>query len=124
MTLAPSNRFNRRAALAAISLLAVGAAFAQSYPSKPIRIVVPYAAGGSTDQLARAIQQPMSEFLGQPVIVDNKPGAGGTIGVDSVAKAAPDGYTLVFGNSGPNAIVSLMRKVPYDELKDLRPIST
>ncbi|WP_295381239.1 tripartite tricarboxylate transporter substrate binding protein [uncultured Pseudacidovorax sp.] len=124
MTLAPSSRFSRRAALAAIGLLAVGTAFAQSYPTKPIRIVVPYAAGGSTDQLARAIQQPMSEFLGQPVIVDNKPGAGGTIGVDSVAKAAPDGYTLVFGNSGPNAIVSLMRKVPYDELKDLRPIST
>lgn len=124
MTHTPSSRLTRRAALAAISLLAVGAAFAQPYPSKPIRIVVPYAAGGSTDQLARAVQQPMSEFLGQPVIVDNKPGAGGTIGVDSVAKAAPDGYTLVFGNSGPNAIVSLMRKVPYDELKDLRPIST
>lgn len=114
----------RRRALLAAGLLATGGAFAQAYPTKPIRIVVPYAAGGSTDQLARAIQQPLSEFLGQPVIVDNKAGAGGTIGVDSVAKAAPDGYTLVFGNSGPNAIVSLMRKVPYDELKDLRPIST
>jgi len=99
-------------------------ALADTYPSKPIHIVVPYAAGGSTDQLARAIQQPISESLGQPVVIDNKPGAGGTIGVEFVAKAAPDGYTLVFGNTGPNAIVALMRKVPYDQLKDLRPIST
>lgn len=97
---------------------------AQVYPIRPIRIVVPYAAGGSTDQLARSIQQPLSEILGQPVIIDNKPGAGGTIGADIVAKAAPDGYTLVFGNTGPNAVVSLMRKVPYDLIKDFRPIST
>lgn len=97
---------------------------AQVYPSRPIRIVVPYAAGGSTDQLARSIQQPLSEILGQPVIIDNKPGAGGTIGADVVAKAAPDGYTLVFGNTGPNAVVSLMRKVPYDLIKDFRSIST
>lgn len=96
----------------------------KSYPSKAIRMMVPYAAGGSTDQLARAIQQPMSEVLGQPVIIENKPGAGGTIGVDTVVKAAPDGYTLVFGNTGPNAIVQLMRKISYDPLKDLRPIST
>lgn len=97
---------------------------AQTFPSRPIRIVVPYPAGGTTDQLARAVQQPMSEVLGQPVIVDNKSGAAGTIGVDLVAKAPPDGYTLVFGNTGPNAVVSLMRKVPYDQLKDLRAIST
>ena len=98
--------------------------FAQGFPSQPIRIIVPYAAGGSTDQLARAIQQPMSEILGQPVIVENKAGAGGTIGVEYVAKSAADGYTLVFGNTGPNAVVGLMRKIPYDPLKDLRPIST
>jgi tripartite-type tricarboxylate transporter receptor subunit TctC len=66
----------------------------------------------------------MQDFLKQTVIVDNKPGAGGTIGTDQVAKAAPDGYTVVFGNSGPNAIVPLMRNIPYDPLKDLRPIST
>jgi tripartite-type tricarboxylate transporter receptor subunit TctC len=95
-----------------------------NYPSKPIRIVVPYAAGGSSDQLARAIQQPMAEFLKQPVIIDNRAGAGGAIGTDIVAKAAPDGYTLVFGNSGPNATLPLLRKIPYDPLKDLRPIST
>jgi len=114
----------RRSLLCAACLSLALPAFAQGYPTKPIRIVVPYAAGGSTDQLARIIQQPMSESLGQPVIVENRPGAGGTIGVDYVVKSAPDGYTLVFGNTGPNAVVSLMRKVPYDQHKDLRPIST
>lgn len=109
---------------AALSTLALGAVAQEAYPSKPIRIVVPYAAGGSTDQLARAVQMPMQDFLKQPVVVDNKAGAGGTIGTDQVAKAASDGYTIVFGNSGPNAIVPLMRKIPYDPLKDLRPIST
>ena len=121
-----SRRFILTASAAAGLTLLVGSpSMAQdAYPSKPIRIVVPYAAGGSTDQLARAIQQPMSDFLKQPVIIDNKAGAGGAIGTDSVAKAAPDGYTLVFGNSGPNAILPLLRKIPYDPLKDLRPIST
>ena len=114
----------RSALLIAASVIVAGGAAAQSFPSQPIRIVVPYAAGGTTDQLARAIQQPMSETLGVPVIVENKPGAGGTIGVEAVVKAAPDGYTLVFGNTGPNAVVGLMRKIPYDPLKDLRPIST
>lgn len=114
----------RRTLLCALGLSLAGQVLAQVYPSKPIRIIVPYAAGGSTDQLARSIQQPLSEALGQPVIVENKPGAGGTIGVDMVAKAAPDGYTLVFGNTGPNAVVSLMRKVPYDLIKDFHPIST
>jgi tripartite-type tricarboxylate transporter receptor subunit TctC len=104
---------------------ATGAALAQdAWPSKPIRIVVPYPAGGTTDQLARAIQQPMQEALGQTVIVENKAGAAGTLGTDSVAKAAPDGYTLVFGNSGPSATASLLRKLPYDVLKDFKPIST
>lgn len=94
------------------------------YPSRPIKIIVPYAAAGTTDQLARAIQKPMQDFLGQPVIIENKAGAGGTLGTDSVVKSAPDGYTLVFGNTGPNAVVALLRKIPYDPLKDLRPIST
>ncbi|MDR6855833.1 tripartite tricarboxylate transporter substrate binding protein [Variovorax guangxiensis] len=121
-----TSTLTRRSVMAAAAALALAApAWAQQpYPSKPIRIIVPYAAGGSTDQLARAIQQPMSEALGQPVIVENKAGAGGTIGTDYVAKSAPDGYTLVFGNTGPNAVVQLMRKVPYDGVKDLRPIST
>ncbi len=95
----------------------------ENYPSKVIRIVVPYPAGGTTDQLARAISTPLSEMLGQPVIIDNKPGAGGTLGTDYVAKQPADGYTLLFGNSGPSATVSMMRKLPYDIQKDFRPLS-
>ncbi|MES2187376.1 MAG: tripartite tricarboxylate transporter substrate binding protein [Pseudomonadota bacterium] len=113
--------------LAAGAMVYAGASLAlaqEAYPTGPIRIVVPYAAGGSTDQLARAVQKPMQDFLKQPVIVDNKPGAGGTIGTEQVVRAAADGYTLVFGNSGPNAVVPLMRKIPYHPLNDLRPIST
>ena len=111
----------------AVSLGTLAAPFAaaqDNFPSKPIRVVVPYAAGGSTDQLARAIQKPMADFLKQPVIVDNRAGAGGAIGTELVVKAAPDGYTLIFGNSGPNAVLPVLRKTPYDPLKDLRPIST
>ncbi len=112
-------------ALAGATLIATSpAALAADYPERPIRIIVPYAAGGSTDQLARVVAQPMSEALGQPVIIENRPGAGGTIGVETVVRADPDGYTLLFGNTGPNAVVSLMRKVSYDPLKDLQPIST
>ena len=117
----------RRTALAAglltsLTMLAAPYALAQTpFPSKPLRIVVPYAAGGSTDQLARAIQPFMSSYLKQPVIVENKVGAGGAIGTDFVAKSAADGYTLVFGNSGPNAVLPLLRKLPYDSLTDLRP---
>ncbi len=118
-----------RRLVACITVLTLGAALApalaqDAYPSKPIHIVVPYPAGGTTDQLARALQQPLQELLGQTVIIDNKPGAGGSLGTDAVAKAAPDGYTLVFGNSGPNATASLLRKLPYDVLKDFRPLAT
>ena len=120
----PRRNALRTVAATVLSTLAFGAAAQDAYPSRPIRIVVPYPAGGSTDQLARAIQKPMQDFLKQPVIVENKAGAGGTIGTDQVVKSAPDGYTIVFGNSGPNAVVPLMRKIPYDPLKDLRPIST
>lgn len=118
----------------ALKLLAAGGAAASvgfpafgqqgdAYPSKLIRIVVPYPAGGTTDQLARAVAGPMREMLGQTVIVDNKPGAGGTIGTDHVARQPGDGYTLLFGNSGPSATASLMRKLPYDIHKDFRPLS-
>lgn len=120
----PRRNALRTVAATVLSTLAFGAAAQDAYPSRPIRIVVPYPAGGSSDQLARAIQKPMQDFLKQPVIVENKAGAGGTIGTDQVVKSAPDGYTIVFGNSGPNAVVPLMRKIPYDPLKDLRPIST
>ena len=121
---------SRRRLLAVASAFSLGVAAGlpamaqEPYPSRPVHIVVPYAAGGSTDQLARAIQPAMAEFLKQPVIVENKAGAGGMIGTEFVTKAAPDGYTLVFGNSGPNAILPLLRKTPYDPVKDLRPVST
>jgi tripartite-type tricarboxylate transporter receptor subunit TctC len=120
----PGFNYVRRLCLALTFVMTAGPALSQNYPSRPIRLIVPYAAGGSTDQLARVIQQPMADVLGQPVIVENKPGAGGTIGVEAVVRAEPDGYTLVFGNAGPNGVISLMRKVPYDLQKDLRPIST
>ncbi|WP_234263510.1 Bug family tripartite tricarboxylate transporter substrate binding protein [Hydrogenophaga sp. NFH-34] len=110
--------------LAAGVLGLTASALAQTYPARPIKVVVPYAAGGSTDQMARVIQQPLSEILGQPVIIDNRAGAGGAIGTEAVVRAEPDGYTLVFGNTGPNAVGSLMRKLPYDVLTDLKPIST
>lgn len=115
---------SRRLAITTALLAAALPAIAQNYPNKPIRVVVPYAAGGSTDQLARAVQQPLAEALGQPVIIDNRPGAGGAIGTDAVAKAAADGYTLVFGNTGPSALLPLMRKTPYDVINDFSPIST
>ncbi|MFT3820867.1 MAG: tripartite tricarboxylate transporter substrate binding protein [Rubrivivax sp.] len=111
-------------ALAVAAALPLSVAAQDAWPSKPIRIVVPYPAGGSTDQLARAIQNSLGETLGQPVVIENKAGAGGTLGTDAVAKAPPDGYTFAFGNSGPNALAGLIRKLPYDSLKDLRPLST
>ncbi len=121
----PTRRLAIVAAAATMLAAFAAPALAQGdYPNKPIRIVVPYPAGGTTDQLARAIAQPLQELLGQAIVVDNKPGAGGTLGTDIVAKAPADGYTLVFGNSGPSATASLMKKLPYDVLKDFRPVST
>ena len=94
-----------------------------NYPSKPLRIVVPLTAGGPTDTLARVIAQQLSEKLGQPVLIDNRPGAGGNIGAESVAKAAPDGYTLFMGTSGPLSInSSLYPKLSFDPAKDFSPV--
>ena len=105
-------------------IVAPCAVMAQSYPSKPIRIVVPFPPGGSTDLLARRLGEKLSVSMGQPVIVENKPGAGGTTGADFVAKSAPDGYTLLMGVTGSNAIAaSLYPKLPYDTLKDFAPVS-
>ena len=120
----PARRHLLALAFVAAAALPLAAAAQEHWPSRPIRIVVPYPAGGSTDQLARAIQNSLGETLGQPVVIENKAGAGGTLGTDAAAKAAPDGYTFVFGNSGPNALAGLIRKLPYDSLKDLRPLST
>lgn len=104
--------------------LACIAAHAQDYPSKLIRIVVPYPPGGGLDTTARLIGKKMSEQMGQPIIVENKPGAGGSIGTAMVAKAEPDGYTLLLGNPGPNAInPSVYPATPYDVIKDFAPVS-
>jgi tripartite-type tricarboxylate transporter receptor subunit TctC len=116
--------FTRRLALAGLGALVCTGALAETWPSRPIRLVVPYSAGGSTDQLARAIQKSLSDQLGQPVVVDNKAGAGGAIGSEQVARAPADGYTLIFGNSAPSAVASLLRKLPYDVQKDFQPVST
>ena len=116
-------RWKNVALCTAVAMLTAGSVLAQGYPNRPIRIVVPYPAGGATDQMARTIQGPMQEILGAPVIIDNKAGAAGVIGTDSVAKAAPDGYTLAFGNSGPNSMGPAIKKPPYDPVKDLMPIS-
>jgi tripartite-type tricarboxylate transporter receptor subunit TctC len=110
--------------LLGMGLLAQAPAYAQEWaPSKPVRIVVPIV-GSTNDVLARMLAPKLQEALGQPVIVENRPGAGGNIGADMVAKAAPDGHTLLIGYNGPLAInVGLFDSMPYDPLRDLAPIS-
>ncbi len=104
--------------------LAATTAQAQAYPARPIRFVVPYAPGGPLDLIARAIGQKLTEATGQAVVVDNKPGAGGNIGADIVAKAAPDGYTIVMGAVATHAInPTLYPKIPYDPVKDFTPVA-
>jgi tripartite-type tricarboxylate transporter receptor subunit TctC len=98
-------------------------AFAQTFPSKPIRIIVPVAAGGGTDLLARTLGQKVGDLLGQPVVVENILGAGGNIGVQTVAKAAPDGYTLLLSPATIATNVAVFRKLPYDLLKDLQTVT-
>ena len=104
--------------LAALSaaVLCTSMASAQPYPNKPIKAVVPFAAGSATDTIGRAFTAKMSEVLGQPIIVENKPGVNGMLGADAVAKAAPDGYTILIGTNSTNAALkSLMKKLPYDQ---------
>jgi len=108
---------------AALALAQAAPAAAQAYPSKPINIVSPFPAGGPTDIIGRLMAQSLTEALGQPVIVENRAGASGTIGTDFVAKSPGDGYTLVVGAPGPLAInVSLYKKLPYDPQRDLEPV--
>ncbi len=98
-------------------------AMAQAYPSRPLHIVVPFPPGGTTDYVSRMIASELAASLGQPVIVDNKPGAGTVVGVDAVAKAAPDGYTMVTVANSFAANETLVKKLPYDGPKDLRPVA-
>jgi tripartite-type tricarboxylate transporter receptor subunit TctC len=109
--------------LGVLLALVAALACAQTYPTKPIRLVVPFPPGGATDILARDVAQKLTEAWGQSVIVDNRPGAGGNIGSELVAKSAPDGYTLEMGTVGTHAInASLYAKMPYDHVKDFTPV--
>jgi tripartite-type tricarboxylate transporter receptor subunit TctC len=112
-----------RVALSLVASLAAGASPAQDYPIRPVRMVVPFSPGGSTDTLARIVGQKLTERSGQPVIIENRAGAGGHIGAEQVAKSAPDGYTLLLGGV-PHAIsASLYSKLPYDMARDLTAIA-
>ena len=113
-----------RNGIAALVLLAASASAAAAYPDKPIKIVIGFPAGGPLDQHARLLTDKLQVVLGQPVIVDYKPGAGGSVGAEAVAKSPPDGYTLMLANTGVAVINgALYSKLPYNTLKDFTPIA-
>jgi tripartite-type tricarboxylate transporter receptor subunit TctC len=118
-----SSRLIARLSAGLLAAAFAAPALAQSYPAKPVRIVVPYPPGGPNDIVARTVGQKLSEQLGQPVIVDNKPGASGNIGAESVAKSPPDGYTLLLLTTGHTINPSLYPKLGYDLEKDLAPVT-
>jgi tripartite-type tricarboxylate transporter receptor subunit TctC len=105
------------------ALLVASSAWPQSYPNRAVRVVVPWPPGQATDIAARVVADKLQQALGQPFIIDNRPGAGGAIGSEVVVKSAPDGYTLLAASSGPLSIMPNLQKTPYDPLKDLAPIS-
>jgi tripartite-type tricarboxylate transporter receptor subunit TctC len=111
-------------ASAAIWLSALTAAGAQEYPDRPVHLIVPFPPGGGADILARTVQSRLAQALGKPIVIENKPGAGGNVGAEYVAKAAADGYTLLYGTNGTHGInVSLYRNLRFDPLKDFIPVS-
>src|SRR3979490_3348824 len=110
------------ACLAAISCAAATAAHSQAYPSKPIRVVAPFAPGGGTDLIARVAAQKMTEALGQQTVVDNRPGAGGVLGAELGAKAPPDGYTFTL-IAGSNAVNPRLFKLNFDPINDITPVT-
>jgi tripartite-type tricarboxylate transporter receptor subunit TctC len=112
-----------RHVLAALAASIVLSAFAQNYPSKPIRLIVPFAAGGGNDNIARLVGKRLNESLGQPLVIDNRPGAGGVVGAELAAKSPPDGYTLFLGGVGSHAVnPNLIEKLPYDPIRDFSPV--
>lgn len=121
----PAFNLHPRAALTVIAFgFAASVATAQGWPTKAVTLVVPFPPGGSSDALARALTTPLSQSLGQPVIVESKPGAGATLGADYVAKAKPDGYTLLMGAVHHTIATSVYRKLPYDFEKSFAPVTT
>jgi tripartite-type tricarboxylate transporter receptor subunit TctC len=113
----------RNTLAAAVLGLAASQCFAQTYPSKPMRLIVPYAPGGATDAMARVYAAKYQEAWGQPMVVENRAGAGGNIGAELVAKSAPDGYTILLNTSGQAIAPGLYKKLNYDPVKDLVPIT-
>jgi tripartite-type tricarboxylate transporter receptor subunit TctC len=113
----------KKAILLFAALAAAAAVHAQPYPNRPVKVIIPWPPGQATDLAARIVGDKLSQQLGQPFIMENKPGAGGSIGTDIVAKSAPDGYTLLAASSGPISIMPNLQKIPYDPLKDLAPAS-
>ena len=111
-------------AIAMTMVLSSGAVMAQAWPAKPVTLIVPFPPGGTTDVLARALAEKLQHSLGQPVIVESKPGAGATLGADYVAKSKPDGYTLLIGAVHHTIATSVYKKLPYDFQKDFAPITT
>ena len=123
----PDGRIARYAATVAalvLSAMTAHAAETQTYPSRPIRLIAPYGAGGSYDLIARILAQKLSEQLGQQVIVDNRPGASGRIGMETAVKAAPDGYTIVTVGNSQVIVPIVYGKAPYDLARDITPITT
>ena len=106
-----------------LTALAASSALAQNYPNRPIRLIVPFAAGGAVDVLARLIGAKLSDQLNQPVIIENRPGAGGTLGADAVAKSPPDGYTILQNTNGAAIAPALYRSLPFDAMKDFAPVT-
>ncbi|MFN3569174.1 MAG: tripartite tricarboxylate transporter substrate binding protein [Polaromonas sp.] len=105
-------------------LLLASSASAQNFPAKPVRIVVPFGAGGVADLTARTVAQKLGELLGQPVVIENKPGAGGVVAGDAVAKAEPDGHTLLLMSNGTAVSAGLFKSLPFDTVRDFAPVST
>src|SRR3954453_2656602 len=106
-----------------MAALGSGPAGAQSYPSKPIRVIVPFAAGDAVDVLARLVSAKMSDSIGQPVIIENRAGAAGNVAADAVAKAPPDGYTILQNTNGQAISPSLYKSLPFDAVKDFTPVT-
>lgn len=115
---------NRRLACALLAASLSPLAWGQGFPSKPLKIIVPFGAGGVADLTARTVAQKLGQSLGQPVVIENKPGAGGVGAADAVAKSAPDGHTLLLMSNASAVTATLFKSLPYDTVRDFTPVST